>query len=40
MVLTAAYQTDAVPTLDRRDLRAIRPLTEHVAFTLLPDDLY
>lgn len=39
VALTAEYRTDAVLTLDRRDFRAIRPLTSHKAFRLLPDDL-
>lgn len=33
------YETSAVLTLDRRDFRTVRPLTEHEAFILLPDDL-
>ncbi|MEU4683833.1 PIN domain-containing protein [Streptomyces xinghaiensis] len=37
-VLAAEYQTDAILTLDRRDFRAIRPLTAHKAFRVLPDD--
>jgi uncharacterized protein len=37
--LAAQYRTDAVLTLDRRDFRAIRPLTPHKSFRLLPDDL-
>jgi uncharacterized protein len=39
VVLAAEYETDCILTLDRRDFRAIRPLTNHVAFRLLPDDL-
>lgn len=39
VALAAEYRTDAVLTLDRRDFRAIRPLTPHKAFQLLPDDL-
>ncbi|MDT3398878.1 PIN domain-containing protein [Streptomyces sp. B1866] len=39
VVLASAYRTDAVLTLDRRDFRAIRPLTAHKAFRVLPDDL-
>ncbi len=31
--------TNAVLTLDRRDFRAIRPLTDDKAFRVLPDDL-
>ncbi|MDQ0911174.1 putative nucleic acid-binding protein [Streptomyces canus] len=38
-VLAREYATDAVLTLDRKDFRAIRPLTSHPAFRLLPDDL-
>ena len=37
--LAAQYRTDALLTLDRRDFRAIRPLTSHTWFRLLPDDL-
>jgi len=37
--LAAHYRTDAVLTLDRRDFRAIHPLTPHKWFRLLPDDL-
>ncbi len=39
VVLAAEYRTDVVLTLDRRDFRAIRPLTGRGAFRLLPDDL-
>jgi predicted nucleic acid-binding protein len=39
VVLAAEFETDCILTLDRRDFRAIRPLTNHVAFRLLPDDL-
>ena len=39
IALAADYRTDAVLTLDRRDFRALRPLTPHKAFRLLPDDL-
>jgi uncharacterized protein len=38
VALAAEYRTDALLTLDRRDFRAIRPLTPHPAFVLLPDD--
>lgn len=31
--------TNAVLTLDRRDFRTVRPLTEDKAFRILPDDL-
>lgn len=39
VALAAQYRTDAVLTLDRRDFRAMRPLTPHKWFRLLPDDL-
>lgn len=39
VALAAQYRTDAVLTLDRRDFRAVRPLTPHKFFRLLPDDL-
>jgi predicted nucleic acid-binding protein len=39
VVLAAEYETNYILTLDRRDFRAIRPLTHHPAFRLLPDDL-
>lgn len=39
VALAAEYRTDAVLTLDRRDFRAVRPLTPHKCFRLLPDDL-
>ncbi|MBW1603841.1 PIN domain-containing protein [Streptomyces sp. JJ66] len=39
VVLAEAYETEAVLTLDRRDFRAITPLTGAHAFVLLPDDL-
>jgi predicted nucleic acid-binding protein len=39
VVLAARYRTDAVLTLDRRDFRAISPLTPHKWFRLLPDDI-
>ena len=39
VALAAQYRTDAVLTLDRRDFRAMRPLTTHEWFRLLPDDL-
>ncbi|MCX4909269.1 type II toxin-antitoxin system VapC family toxin [Streptomyces sp. NBC_00878] len=38
-VLAREYATDAVLTLDRKDFRAVRPLTSHPAFRILPDDL-
>ncbi|KQX45531.1 MULTISPECIES: PIN domain-containing protein [unclassified Streptomyces] len=39
VTLAAAYDTDAILTLDRRDFRAVRPLGRHKAFRVLPDDL-
>lgn len=39
VALAAQYRTDAVLTLDRRDFRAVCPLTPHKWFRLLPDDL-
>jgi predicted nucleic acid-binding protein len=39
VVLAAQYRTDAMLTLDRRAFRAVRPLTPHKWFRLLPDDL-
>ncbi|MGD6744836.1 PIN domain-containing protein [Streptomyces sp. BH106] len=39
VVLARDYDTNAVLTLDRRDFRAIAPLSPHKAFRLLPDDL-
>jgi predicted nucleic acid-binding protein len=39
VTLAADYRTDAILTLDRRDFRAVRPLTPHKAFRVLPDDL-
>lgn len=39
VVLAAKKHTDCVLTLDRRDFRAVRPLTAHPAFRLLPDDM-
>jgi predicted nucleic acid-binding protein len=39
VALAAEYETDCILTLDRRDFRAIRPLTHHRSFRLLPDDL-
>jgi predicted nucleic acid-binding protein len=38
-VLAEQYETDAILTLDRRDFRALTPLSEHSAYRLLPDDL-
>jgi uncharacterized protein len=39
VALAAQYRTDAILTLDRRDFRAMHPLTPHKWFRLLPDDL-
>ncbi|ARQ69614.1 PIN domain-containing protein [Streptomyces marincola] len=39
VVLAEAYDTEIILTLDRRDFRAITPLTGTHAFRLLPDDL-
>jgi predicted nucleic acid-binding protein len=39
VALAAAFRTDSLLTLDRRDFRAIAPLTSHAAFRLLPDDM-
>lgn len=36
--LAAEFRTDALLTLDRAHFRAIRPLTGHDCFRLLPDD--
>jgi uncharacterized protein len=38
VALAARYETDTLLTLDRRDFRALRPLSRHRAFRLLPDD--
>ncbi|XKK62600.1 PIN domain-containing protein [Streptomyces sp. ARC32] len=38
VALAADYDTDAVLTLDRRDVRAVRPLGRHEAFRVLPDE--
>ena len=39
VALAFEYRTDTILTLDRRDVRALTPLTPHKAFRLLPDDL-
>ena len=39
VVLAEYFETETVLTLDRRDFRAIVPLTGQHAFRLLPDDL-
>jgi uncharacterized protein len=38
VALAAGFRTPSLLTLDRRDFRAVRPLTPHPAFQLLPDD--
>jgi predicted nucleic acid-binding protein len=38
VALAAVYRTNAVLTLDYRDFRTVRPLTDHKAFRLLPAD--
>lgn len=38
VVFAAQFRTNVVLTLDHRDFRAVRPLTEHTAFRLLPAD--
>ncbi|MEV6976122.1 PIN domain-containing protein [Kitasatospora sp. NPDC093806] len=39
VALAADFRTDAILTLDQRDFRAVRPLTKHKAFRVLPFDL-
>lgn len=39
VALAERLETNEILTLDRRDFRAIRPLSHHRAFRLLPDDL-
>ncbi|BAW05603.1 PIN domain-containing protein [Nocardia seriolae] len=39
VALAERYETVDVLTLDRRDFRAVAPLTAHDAFRVLPDDL-
>ena len=39
VVLAREYHTDVIATLDYRHFRAIRPLSRHSAFRLLPDDV-
>ncbi|MFB7378894.1 PIN domain-containing protein [Kitasatospora purpeofusca] len=38
VALAADFRTDAILTLDQRDFRAIRPLTTHKSFRILPFD--
>jgi predicted nucleic acid-binding protein len=39
VALLSVYDTEVILTLDRRDFRAVRPLSQHKAFKILPDDL-
>jgi uncharacterized protein len=39
LALAADHDTDVILTLDRRDFRAVRPLSRHKVFRVLPDDL-
>ncbi|MFW6204481.1 MAG: PIN domain-containing protein [Actinomycetota bacterium] len=39
VALASVYDTDVILTLDGRDFRAVRPLSRHKAFRILPDDL-
>jgi uncharacterized protein len=39
IILAEQYETNAILTLDRRDFRAVAPLTGHSGFRILPDDL-
>jgi predicted nucleic acid-binding protein len=39
VALAADYETNEILTLDRRDFRALTPITQHKAFRVLPDDL-
>ncbi|MFB7274305.1 type II toxin-antitoxin system VapC family toxin [Streptomyces sp. NPDC056244] len=39
VALAEEYRTDCVLTIDERDFRAMRPLTAHHSFRLLPFDL-
>lgn len=38
VAFAAWFRTNVLLTIDRRDFRAVRPLTNHTAFRLLPDD--
>lgn len=38
VALAERYETSDILTLDRRDFRAVAPLTRHPAFRVLPDD--
>ncbi|MFJ9951587.1 PIN domain-containing protein [Kitasatospora sp. NPDC091207] len=39
VALAAEYRTNAILTLDQRDFRAVRPLTMHKSFRVLPYDM-
>lgn len=39
VALAQAFRTDCLLTIDERDFRAIRPLTAHKAFRLVPQDI-
>jgi len=39
VAVAAEFRTNIILTLDRRDIRFLRPLTPHESFQLLPDDL-
>jgi uncharacterized protein len=39
VALASEYRTCSVLTLDRGDFLAIRPLTPHPAFRLIPDNM-
>jgi predicted nucleic acid-binding protein len=39
VALAADYETHEILTLDRRDFRAVTPLTGHKSFRVLPDGL-
>lgn len=38
VALADEFDTDAILTLDRRDFRALRPVSRYSAFRILPDD--
>lgn len=39
VVVANEYATNVILSFDRRDFRAIKPLSHHANFRLLPDDL-
>ena len=39
VAVAAEYETNAILTLDRRDFRAVTPITDSKSFQVLPDDL-